>query len=88
MLDIMVLILIISMIVIVFLIYRNDRALEYYNDLYKRVRVAANRDVFLGERDVSWRYEELYAVNHIDMVWKFWKPIDSFYKKDPARLKR
>lgn len=30
--------------------------------------------------DFMWRFEVINEVSYNEMVWKFWKPLDSFYK--------
>lgn len=36
-------------------------------------------------RDYKWRYAELEAVPYEKMVLQFWRPLRSFYRRDPAR---
>lgn len=36
-------------------------------------------------RDYLWRYAEMNAVSYEKMLLQFWRPLRSFYQRDPAR---
>lgn len=61
---------------------RNDRVLQFRTELINAVRRAAETDASLG-KEYDWRYEALleamHAVTYEQMLYKFWRRLDSFY---------
>lgn len=71
----------------IILTVRNFVVSRYRTAMLLRVYEAANRDA-ADDRDYDWRFEEMGAVSYDQMFWLFWKPLKSFYPKDPARRNR
>lgn len=76
-----------NLILLAFVI-RNAKVYDYRMKLLDRVSDVARRDIDAGILDWRWRYEELEDVEYFKHVLQFWKPIDSFYPRDPARIER
>lgn len=85
--DIWFVIAILSLVWCVIELIRNNRVFKYRITILDRVSVAAKSDL-KKDRDYTWRYDAFIVVNYEKMVFKFWKPLDSFYKDfsflDPA----
>lgn len=70
---------IILIVIFAILARRNNRVFDY------RMWVADNiarrtRQEFLTDKDWHWRYEELRKVSYEEMVYKFWRPLPSFFR--------
>jgi hypothetical protein len=80
--DRAVILLICSVIVLVgsiTIMIRNDYVLAFRHKLIKQISAAAKADIEAG-RDWEWRYEIYETVSYDQMVYKFWKPLESFYQ--------
>jgi len=62
----------------IYMFLRNNAVYKYRIGLLDRISKAAEEDINMG-RDWRWRYDILHKVTYQEMVWKFWKPISSFY---------
>jgi len=67
--------------------WRSKQVHRYRARLLKEVIQMYKSDLALG-KPCEWRLEEFYSVGYTEMVFKFWKPVDSFYKKNPARKEK
>jgi hypothetical protein len=57
---------------------RNSKVYAYRGELIDKMYDAADDDINRG-RSYKWRQEVYQSVSYNEMVYKFWKPIDSFY---------
>lgn len=74
-----VLILPISLMVLaLIMLIRNERVYDWRMDKLDEVISLTKQDIGQGFSWV-WRYDELSSVPHAEMVYKFWKPMESFY---------
>lgn len=66
------------------LIHRNHRVSSYRLDLIHRIGSAARQDFAdFGISDPSRRFDLFEAgPSHREMVFKFWKPLSSFFDED------
>jgi hypothetical protein len=60
------------------LLIRNLQVALYRSSLRDTVAQQSHIDVLCG-RDYKWRFQELEKVNYSDMVFSFWRKLDSFY---------
>lgn len=60
------------------LMYRNARVFQYRTELNHRISDLAQDDI-TSSLPWEWRYEEFNKVDYNSMLYKFWKPFDSFY---------
>lgn len=67
------------------MLIRNDQVHEYQIKMLHEASKKAKEDI-KANRDWRWRYEEFEKVSYDEMVYKFWKPLNSFYK-DKSFLK-
>lgn len=67
-----------GMIWCIYMLYRNNKVADYRHYLLEQIRVAGKLDIANG-RNWQWRYDEYETVSYNEMMWRFWKPIDSFY---------
>ena len=58
---------------------RLHQVVEYRKKLLVIICVLAQRDTLEG-KDCKWRLNAFEKVSFDDMLWKFWKPLDSFYE--------
>lgn len=76
-------VLIIAMLVtMVFLFLFMIRNTLVFRHRMKKINIVSNlatRDIYAGNE--NWRrwYDILESVNYYEMVWKFWRRLDSFY---------
>lgn len=71
---------------IMFLV-RSQRVLTYKLDLIDRISDVSCSQVLNG-MEWEWRFEEFNSVSYYKMLFVFWKPLGSFYDRDPAREER
>jgi hypothetical protein len=77
----------------VYIINRNRQVAEYRHRLLNQISNKINEDrkkiwkaylknpkKGLGKYEWKWRYDAYEKVTYDEMYWKFWKPLDSFYK--------
>lgn len=63
------------------LMFRNNEVYKYLIKLNEEVSKKCKEDIN-NNKDWRWRYDELDKISYLEIVWKFWKPVDSFYDKD------
>lgn len=63
----------------VIMLIRNGKIFRYKMRLLEQAHRASIRDIDLN-RKWEWRYDYLESVSCNDMMKKFWKPLDGFYK--------
>lgn len=63
----------------VIMLIRNQKVFKYKMKLLRQVSYAAKRDINLGH-NWKWRYDYFESVGYNQMMKKFWKPLDSFYR--------
>lgn len=63
----------------VIVLIRNDRVLIYRQHLIGQIGEAISADLRDGQLDYEWRWEAFHVVTYHSMVYRFWKPLDSFY---------
>lgn len=62
---------------------RNVRVALYRNNMMLRMNKCRYYDHCRG-KDSIWRLEEFHkAAGHDEMLWKFWRPLNSFYREVP-----
>lgn len=66
------------------LLYRKYKAERYLELLRSNVRLAQQVDEREG-LESAWRWREVGRVSYEAMLWQFWRPLDSFYPRNPAR---
>ncbi len=76
--TIIIILLSVSVLLILYLAYRNYLVYKYRTQLIDQLCGAGNEDIKFG-RDPSWREKEFNKVSYCGMVYEFWKPLDSFY---------
>ena len=59
-------------------ISRNTAVYRYRMQLLSRISESATRDIE-ARRPWGWRFDALSAVTYDEMVFKFWRPLSSFY---------
>lgn len=62
------------------ILVRNEMVYRYSMTAIEKIHTLNIRDIENGKYDVDWRYDILNKVTYHEMVLKFWKPLDSFYK--------
>lgn len=67
------------------MLIRNNMVYRYRTEMVRRISAASKQNLL---DEWMWRYDEFDAVPYGDMVFKFWKPLKSFYPRDPARGER
>lgn len=60
------------------LMVRNNQVFNYRQEILEEVSAAASLDIKDG-RDWTWRYLKYTSVHYDDMLYQFWRPLDSFY---------
>ena len=73
-------ILIIVQIIIILILFRNRKVSEYRLKVINQCRHKDRKDIFSGI-DTGWRVREFDKVSYIEMLLKFWKPVNSFFSK-------
>lgn len=73
--------------VVLTLMYRNSRVFKFRMAKLKEISSAADEDIRLGH-EYRWRYDEYSSVTYGEQVFQFWKPLDSFWEKNPARAEK
>ena len=61
----------------VILLIRNHFVYEYRKELLNKI---SERNGYSA--DWEWRYDEFEKISYNEMVFKFWKPLTSFYDED------
>ena len=79
---------VIALVLSVIMLWRNDKTFKYRSNMIDKISKAAQKDILEGRYNYGWRYEEYDAVSYHEMAVKFWKPLDSFYPRDPARAEQ
>ncbi len=58
---------------------------DYRTNLVFRIGEVVKRDAAkateMTKDELSWRYKEFEKVTFKQMLWKFWKPVESFYNE-------
>jgi len=80
--------LILSLLFLLVMSYRNSKVYAYRFNLINKITVVELESIVAREFDGHWRWDEFYAVTYQEMVSNFWKPLNSFYDKSPARKVR
>ena len=62
----------------IWMLVRNKSVFDYRKNLLEKISKAAKKDIKNG-KDWTWRYRVLETVTYNEMMWKFWKSLDSFY---------
>lgn len=70
---------ILFMIVTMILLDRNYKVANYRRDLIEKMYQASVNDIDAKTYIFAWRQEIYHSVSYNDMLFKFWKPLDSFY---------
>ena len=65
----------------IFLI-RNNQVYLYRMGLIDRIHTANLRDIDSDVYQDAWRWRQYEAVSYESMLWKFWKPLSSFYDEE------
>ena len=60
-----------------FLAYRDNRVSKYKRILMARIFELTRTDPL---NDWEWRWQEFDRVSYYEMMFKFWKPVGSFYQ--------
>ena len=74
-------ILIVPILLMVFtliIMIRNGKVFDWRMEKLNEVSSLAKQDIDQGFSWI-WRYDELSSAPYASMVWKFWKPMESFY---------
>lgn len=61
------------------LAYRNKKVMLLRTELNNRVYECQIGDIDKGVLDSKWRRDVFRSVSYNEMVFKFWKPLNSFY---------
>lgn len=63
--------------------FRNKRVFEYRGKVLSKISHKAQLQISEGQFDI-WRdnYKVLDNTSYNEMVWKFWKPVDSFFPEE------
>ena len=69
----------------IYMLFRNQRVFSYRHRLISRISDVIDAN---PTSDWRWRYDEFEEVPYDQMMKQFWKPIRSFYPRDPARIER
>ena len=67
-------ILLLSLLLLSFSLYKLSRNQTVYDYRSRIIEIIFSKD------DWKWRHKEFRKVSYNEMVYKFWKPLDSFYK--------
>ena len=57
---------------------RNIKVLKYRKDLILKAGILDLNDIQDGK--IPWRLDEIGKVDFDEMLYKFWRPLDSFYR--------
>lgn len=63
----------------ILMLIRNEMVYKYRISLIHKIAEMGDKDIRAG-KDPRWRWEYFHRVDYDTMVYKFWKPLDSFYK--------
>ena len=61
------------------MLFRNKLVWKYRKMVLNELSKKTNEDV-ANEREWLWRYDKFDEVTYNEMMYKFWKPLSSFYK--------
>ena len=61
------------------MLFRNKLVWKYRKVVLNELSKKTNEDVE-NEREWLWRYDKFDEVTYNEMMYKFWKPLSSFYK--------
>ena len=67
---------------------RNSKVHVYRMGELFKVADAVHRDREGEIHSLQWRLKELDEVSYNLMVFKFWKPLESFYPRSPSRMEQ
>lgn len=73
--------LILNLIVCIGFIHRNNEVFRYRREMIQYMHDLNMNDIE-NLRPFTWRYKLFNDVSYEEMLWKFWKPIDSFWDLD------
>jgi hypothetical protein len=62
-----------------FMLIRNHRIHAYLIELLNEVRDAAIIEIHLRSHDAHWRLAAIQEADYNDMLYKFWRPLDSWF---------
>lgn len=62
----------------VLMLHRNERVYQYQKSLLEQIERLSDADIKSG-RDWHWRLEAFKRVTYGQMLYQFWKRLDSFY---------
>jgi len=57
---------------------RNNTVIEYRQYILNQLLHCATQDILAG-RDWQWRYDAIRMVTYDEMLYKFWRKLDTFY---------
>lgn len=66
----------------IFMSFRLDRVSRYRLDLIDKIRDAYIADIDNGVFEKARRWDAFNEATFDEMVYKFWRPLNSFYKND------
>ena len=78
-LTILIGVLVILVISLFYLLYRNDEVYKERQHISNKVSDLAKIDI-IGSRNWEWRYKEYNKISYEEMLYKFWIPVKDFYK--------
>ena len=62
------------------MLWRNHCVYKFRMDLLDKIARANHRDIENGNFHWMWRYEKLNGVPYMNMMWQFWRSLESFYR--------
>lgn len=60
--------------------WREQKVINYRFKLINKIGLAITKDIRRGNNRYAWRWDTFNEVSRDEMLFKFWKPLDSFYK--------
>ena len=63
----------------IFMFVRNEYVFNFRKKMLGKISKGANLDIE-NKKDWRWRYVAFDAISYDMMMFKFWKPLDSFYE--------
>lgn len=70
----------------IYMMRRNKKVHAFRIAMIDRISAAIAQDIY--PEDFMWRYDEFNDISYSHMMNRFWKPLDSFYPRDPARAQK
>lgn len=63
-----------------YFMYRNTQVYKVRKEILQKILDISLREIERKIYSYNWRIKEFEKVSYDEMLWKFWKPLNKFYK--------